>query len=280
MTRDLPETALQPVGIVHSCFKEKFGVPRQPGLVKSARATLELLPPYNRPEALAGLEDFSHLWLIFVFHRVPDAAAPDGDAYPTPATETGARHGEVDAQARLTVRPPRLGGNRKVGVFASRAPYRPNRLGLSLVGLDAVVCENGQCRLALSGVDLVDGTPVLDIKPYLPDIEALPQARAGYTEAVENVVYQVEFTPQAAAQCDAAEAQFPGLHTLISELLGLDPRPGYLSPRAVQGESQRDTRRDTHGVGEERVFGMRLHDVDVRWQVRGQQVLVLELVSS
>ncbi len=129
-----------PVGIVHSCFKEKFAIPRQPQLAPAARGVLELLPPFDQGDAVEGLEQVSHVWLLFLFHQA------------------------LEEKPRLKVRPPRLGGNKSMGVFATRATHRPNGIGQSVVRLEGV--EPG--RLLLSGIDLLDGTPVLDIKPYVP----------------------------------------------------------------------------------------------------------------
>ena len=134
---------LQPIAVIHTPYKEKFSVPRQPDLVQDGIGIVELLPPYNSPEAVRGLEQFSHLWLIFQFDKVP--------------------HGKWQS----TVRPPRLGGNQRVGVFASRATHRPNPLGLSKVELRQVECIHGRVFLHLGSVDLVDGTPIFDIKPYI-----------------------------------------------------------------------------------------------------------------
>ena len=128
-----------PVGIVRSCFKEKFAIPRQPQLAPAARGVLELLPPFDQGEAVEGLEQVSHVWLLFLFHQA------------------------LEDKPRLKVRPPRLGGNKSMGVFATRATHRPNGIGQSVVRLEGV--EPG--RLLLSGIDLLDGTPVLDIKPYV-----------------------------------------------------------------------------------------------------------------
>lgn len=129
-----------PVGIVHSCFKEKFAIPRQPQLAPAARGVLELLPPFDQGDAVEGLEQVSHVWLLFLFHQA------------------------LEDKPRLKVRPPRLGGNKSMGVFATRATHRPNGIGQSVVRLEGV--EPG--RLLLSGIDLLDGTPVIDIKPYVP----------------------------------------------------------------------------------------------------------------
>ncbi len=195
--------SLDPIGIIHSCFKGDFAVPRQAGLVPSARAELELLPPYDDPQALDGLEQCTHLWLQFIFHR------------------------EAPGQWKPRVRPPRLGGNRRIGVFATRSPRRPNGLGLSAVRLERIELRDGKPRLLLSGVDLVDGTPVVDIKPYVPYADALPDARNGLAPEPPGVI-PVCFSAQALAVC----ASQPGtdLAQLITEVLQQDPRPAYQQP--------------------------------------------------
>lgn len=137
-----------PVGIVRSCFKEKFAIPRQPQLAPAARGVLELLPPFDQGDAVEGLEQVSHVWLLFLFHQA------------------------LEDKPRLKVRPPRLGGNKSMGVFATRATHRPNGIGQSVVRLEGV--EPG--RLWLSGIDLLDGTPVLDIKPYVPYADSVAHA--------------------------------------------------------------------------------------------------------
>lgn len=230
--------SFRPVGIIRSCFKEKFGIPRQPGLVHAARARLELLPHFNRAEALRGLEEFSHLWLLFVFHACPH----------TP-TQT-------------TVRPPRLGGNRRLGVFATRGTHRPNPLGLSVAKLLDIVEENGQWRLELQGADLLDGTPVLDIKPYLPYADALPDARGGFADAPPAPSLRVDFTPEALDRCRELEGERPGLRELIEQILQYDPRPAYRKDQEV-----------------ERIYGLRLFDLDVRWRAGEGWARVVELVE-
>jgi len=226
-----------PIGVIHSCFKQKFGIPRQPGLVPEAQASLELLPPYDCAEALKDLEGFSHLWIIFVFHQ-------------------SLREGW-----RPTVRPPRLGGNRRIGVFASRSPFRPNPIGLSAVRLLEIVEEDGRRLLKLAGVDLLDGTPVLDIKPYLPYGDAIPDARAGYAQAAPRALLPVAFDAEAEAQIKAAEVRHPGLRRLIEQLLAADPRPAYQA-----------------GGAPRRRFGMRLWDYDVQWEMHAGGVRVTALV--
>lgn len=225
---------LQPIGVIQSDFPDKFGVPRQPGLAPSARATLTFNAPYNDPLAVRGLESFSHLWLSFLFHHSPESWTP-------------------------LVRPPRLGGNVKVGVFASRSPNRPNRLGLSLVELNAIETHDG-VRLHLSGCDLISGTPILDIKPYLPWLESRPTARAGFAPAPPPCL-AVSFTPRAETVL-ATRDDGVSLRQLIHEVLAQDPRPAYR-----QG-------------AEARRYGVRLRDVDVRFQVREEAPgLLLEVIE-
>jgi tRNA-Thr(GGU) m(6)t(6)A37 methyltransferase TsaA len=229
--------AFEPIGVIHSCFKEKFGIPRQPGLASEATATLELFAPYNSQEALAELAGFSHIWLVFVFHQ----ALREG--------------------WRLTVRPPRLGGNQRIGVFASRAPFRPNPIGLSAVQLEGINCQDGRCRLRLRGADLLDGTPVLDVKPYIPYADALPEAVAGYAAQPPAVQFKVVFSAAAEAQCVAYErARYPALRRLIEQILQTDPRPAY-----------------RHGQGDGQCYGMRLYDFDLRWRIDDGQCRVLGL---
>lgn len=223
---------MKPIGVIHSPFKEKFGIPRQSGLVPDARGFLELLPPYNRPEALQALEGYSHVWLQFVFHLAQrDQWVP-------------------------MVRPPRLGGNRKVGVFASRSPFRPNPLGLSLVKLERVV-TSGRIGLELSGIDLLDGTPVLDIKPYVSYSDSVADARCGFAPAAPDEKLEVRFSEQAQAEL-AGRNDDGSLQRLIRQVLALDPRPAYREDEP------------------ERVYGMRLEDVDLRWRVAEGVAEVLE----
>jgi tRNA-Thr(GGU) m(6)t(6)A37 methyltransferase TsaA len=211
-----------PIGVIRSCFGGKFGVPRQPGLCPSAWGSLEFLPGFGSPESVRGLEGFSHVWLIFVFHETADAGW------------------------HPTVRPPRLGGNRRVGVFASRSTFRPNPLGLSLVRLEAVDLTAGTPVLRLGGLDLIDGTPVFDVKPYLPYAEALPDAKGGFAETPPARL-PVEVDPAVQPAFDALPDR---ARALIREALSLDPRPA--------------TRADDAG----RVFGAPLCGKDVRFVIR------------
>lgn len=228
--------SVAPVGIVRSCFKEKFAIPRQPQLAPAARGVLELLPPFDQGDAVAGLEQVSHVWLLFLFHQA------------------------LEDKPRLKVRPPRLGGNKSMGVFATRATHRPNGIGQSVVRLEGV--EPG--RLLLSGIDLLDGTPVLDIKPYVPYADCVSDAI--------NLMASAAPAPISVAWADAALLQArehalrlgEPLVELIEQCLAQDPRPAYQVPPP------------------ERVYGVRFWDVQVRWhypQLDRIQVLEVTLDS-
>ncbi|MEA3298811.1 MAG: tRNA (N6-threonylcarbamoyladenosine(37)-N6)-methyltransferase TrmO [Pseudomonadota bacterium] len=224
----------EPIGIVHSPYRDKFAVPRQPGLVPAARGELHLLGDCNRGETLEGLGGFSHLWLTFVFHRV------------------------LGQGWKPRVRPPRLGGNRRVGVFASRSPFRPNPIGLSAVRLDGIEERGGQWLLHLGGIDLVDGTPILDIKPYLPYADAIANARGGFADGSPPAV-AVTFSDASRGALAALADRHPGLGELITQVLAQQPQPAY------------------RGAGE-RVYGMALYDLDIRWIVHphGCEVIAIE----
>lgn len=219
------ELTVQPIGVVRSPFQDKFGVPRQAGLA-DVPARIELDPERIPLEAVRGLEGATHIWVIFSFHAI---AA-----------------GEI----KSTVRPPRLGGNARLGVLATRSPYRPNRLGLSAVRLLNI---RGH-RLDISGTDMVDGTPVLDIKPYVAYADAIPQARLDWA-CMPPARVQVRFAPAVAA----ALASKPELRGLVEQVLSLDPRPAY------------------HDADSTRTYGMVLHGHDVRFRVERGIVEVVEL---
>ncbi|MEJ2453776.1 MAG: tRNA (N6-threonylcarbamoyladenosine(37)-N6)-methyltransferase TrmO [Candidatus Thiodiazotropha sp.] len=229
-----------PIGYISSCFKEKFGIPRQPGLIPEARGILEIAPTYSRPEAFSELVDYSHIWLTFVFHA------------------------NLKSQWKPRVRPPRLGGNQRVGVFASRSPFRPNPIGLSVVRLERMELKSNRVRLHLSGIDLLDGTPVLDIKPYLPYADAIADARSGYAPAAPEERYRLSFSPAAEKTLQALPLEeSEQLRVLIRRILALDPRPGY-----------------RRGEEEDRRYGMRLLDYDLHWQIDGDHLLVVSLDTA
>jgi tRNA-Thr(GGU) m(6)t(6)A37 methyltransferase TsaA len=224
--------SVKPIGYVHSCFKEKFAIPRQPLLAPAAQGWIELLAPYDQAEAIAGLEEVSHIWVVFLFHKT------------------------LENTPRLKVRPPRLGGNKSIGVFASRATHRPNGIGQSAVRLERV--EPG--RLWLSGIDLLDGTPVLDIKPYVPYADSLPMAHNAIADSVPTLI-AVSWQPDALQQTEqhALRLQQP-LAELIEQCLAQDPRPAYQQPTP------------------ERIYGVQFYDVQVRWRyLTLEQIEVIEV---
>ena len=202
MSEDL---TLRPIGRIRTEFPEKFGIPRQSGLVEELRAVVEFEREFRAPEAFRGLEGFSHLWLLWHFTQ-SQGWSP-------------------------TVRPPRLGGNQRVGVFATRSPFRPNPIGLSCVKIDRVEQhpELGPVIHVL-GADLLDGTPILDLKPYLPYADAHPEAAGGFTDGYQGYRLEVNFPPEllAAVPLENREA--------LQGVLAQDPRPSYQAdPQRVYG---------------------------------------------
>jgi len=227
------------IGVISSCYKEKFGIPRQPNLVDSAQAELILNQAFAE-ESVRGLEGFSHIWISFVFH----------------ATQTQGW--------KPMVRPPRLGGDEKVGVFASRSTFRPNPLGLSVVELKGIVYKKSSVILTLAGCDLMDGTPILDIKPYLPYADAIPNAKGGFANSCPDVKWVVEFTEKAKNDSlQASERLGQDIKLLVQQILQLDPRPSY-----------------QQGSNSERVYSMKLCDFDLKWiYCDDNKIKVLELLS-
>lgn len=221
---------LTPIAITRSCFADKFGVPRQPGLTRHAHADLLIQPPFDREDAFRGLESASHLWLTFQFHQA------------------------VRAEWRPVVRPPRLGGNRKIGVFASRSPFRPNSLGLSAVRNRGLVRKQGKLVLQISDHDLIEGTPILDIKPYLPFADTISGAHLGWAEEAPVERLPVVFLPEAQQQLGELCAEnslqkYPDFAALIEDVVSYDPRPSF-----------------RRGREEERIYGAHLYDVNVRFR--------------
>jgi tRNA-Thr(GGU) m(6)t(6)A37 methyltransferase TsaA len=226
---------VSPIGFMRSCFKEKFAIPRQPQLAPAARGVLELVAPFDQGEAVQGLEQVSHVWLLFLFHQA------------------------LEDTPRLKVRPPRLGGNQSVGVFATRATHRPNGIGQSVVKLDRL--EAG--RLWLSGIDLLDGTPVLDVKPYVPYADVIAEARNSMAAAAPEPI-PVQWSDAALVQArEHALRLAEPLIELIEQCLAQDPRPAYQTPTP------------------ERRYGAQFWDLDVRWHYPQAGVIcVLEVVPA
>ena len=220
---------IHPIATIHTDFADKFGIPRQGGLVPELTARIVFEPEYRDPNALVGIEGYDRLWLIWQFSTVAAEYAA-GKSW------------------RPTVRPPRLGGNERRGVFATRSPYRPNSLGLSCVELAGV--ENGE--LIVRGADLLDGTPIFDIKPYLPYVDAHPDARGGFTDTTKFYTLQVQAEPEVLEQIPADKRD------ALLGVLRSDPRPSY----------QHDP---------ERLYGLSFGGVEVKFKVDGD---VLTVVST
>ncbi|MBP2699491.1 tRNA (N6-threonylcarbamoyladenosine(37)-N6)-methyltransferase TrmO [Photobacterium lucens] len=225
--------SIDPIGIIHSPYKEKFAVPRQPGLVPSARSEIILQGAANSLEAVRGIEQFSHLWLLFLFDQ------------------------NLEAGWRPTVRPPRLGGNERIGVFASRATFRPNGIGMSAVELKGIRHENGNVIIELGGVDLVDGTPIVDIKPYIPYSDSLPHAQGGFASSTPALM-PVCFSEAALNQLPAKNKAY--YQTVISEVLAQDPRPAYKK-----------------GKPDPKQYAVHLFDFNVHFSVTEQQITVNQI---
>ena len=221
--------ALKQIGVIRTDFPEKFGIPRQSGLIDELRSTLVFEPEFRVPEALRGIEQYSHLWLIWEFSKaVRDGWSP-------------------------TVRPPRLGGNTRMGVFATRSPFRPNPLGLSCVRLVGVEYNTPEgAVLHLAGADLMDGTPIYDIKPYLPYVDCKPEASNGFALAQQEGVLEVHLPEELAARIPPEK--LPALKAVLAQ----DPRPQYISDP-------------------EREFTMSFAGFEVSFTVRGNTLSVTEI---
>ena len=223
------EMTLKVIAHIHTAFPTKFGIPRQSGLVDELRGEVIFTPEYRNADAVRGLEDFSHIWLVWQFSgAVRDSWSP-------------------------TVRPPRLGGNTRMGVFATRSPFRPNALGLSSVKLLKVEPNTPQGPvLTVGGADLLDGTPIFDIKPYLPYVDSHPDARGGFTDTTKFYTLQVQAEPEVLEQIPADKRD------ALLGVLRSDPRPSY----------QHDP---------ERLYGLSFGGVEVKFKVDGD---VLTVVST
>ena len=225
----MTDITIHPIARMKSDFPTKFGIPRQSNLVSQLKSTIVFEPEFRNPDALRGLEGFSHLWIIWQFSQA------------------------VRSGWSPTVRPPRLGGNTRMGVFATRSPFRPNTLGLSCVRLEGVEQhpEFGSV-IHVSGADLMDGTPIFDIKPYIPYADAFPDAIGGFTDHAGQFLLQVEF-PEELLNRLPEEKQAAAV-----EVLSHDPRPSY----------QRDP---------ERIYGLPFAGFDIRFRVTGDILTVIEI---
>lgn len=223
---------MKPIGKIYTDFSTKFGVPRQSGLCSELTGRIVFDPEYRREEAFRGLEDFSHVWLLWQFSEaVRDEWTP-------------------------TVRPPRLGGNKRMGVFATRSPFRPNNIGLSCVKLEEIsLDEDDSPVLYVSGIDMMNGTPVYDIKPYVPVADCIPEATDGFTSVTKDYSIGVEF-PEKLLNILPEEKRSAAV-----KMLSLDPRPSYIGD-------------------ENRIFGVEFAGFDIRFKVRDNILTVTDVIKT
>ena len=222
---------IRPIAKMRSDFPSKFGIPRQSGLVQELQSTIVFEPEFRNPDTLRGLEGYSHLWLIWQFSEA------------------------VRTDWSPTVRPPRLGGNTRMGVFATRSPFRPNNLGLSCVRLIGIEQTPNQGTVVhVAGADLMDGTPIFDIKPYVPYSDCHPDASGGFTDTAGEFLLQVDFPPALLAKLPENKRE------ATIGVLSHDPRPSY----------QRDP---------DRVYGLPFAGYDIRFTVRGDVLQVCDVVK-
>ncbi|WP_285163050.1 tRNA (N6-threonylcarbamoyladenosine(37)-N6)-methyltransferase TrmO [Shewanella goraebulensis] len=227
---------IEAVAICRTPYKQKFGIPRQPGLV-NVRGWVELAPHVNNLDAVRGIEQYSHLWLLFCFH-------------------------ENLAQGwKNTVRPPRLGGNEKLGVFATRSTFRPNGIGQSVVKLHNVVQRNGKVCLEISGMDLLDGTPIIDIKPYIPFSDSIDNASGGIAQSTPKLI-EVEFSQLAQEQLAdySSTQQLVNLQQVVNDVLAQDPRPAYKKAKL-----------------DPKIYQVALYDIDIFWHINNDKIEVIEI---
>lgn len=226
------DATIKPIARMKSDFSTKFGIPRQSGLVEELRSTIVFEPEFRNDDALRGIEDFSHLWIIWQFSEA------------------------VGTQWSPTVRPPRLGGNTRMGVFATRSPFRPNNLGLSCVKLLGVEhTENHGTVLHVGGADLMDGTPIFDIKPYIPYADCHPKASGGFTSTADDFLLTVEFPEQLLSLLPEDK------HEAALGVLSHDPRPSYQRKPG-------------------RIYGILFAGFDIRFTVEDETLTVIEVSKS
>ncbi len=219
---------LNVIGYIKTPFKDKFGVPRQSGMVENVKSKIYFLPKYRNPDALRGLEEFSHIWILWGFSK------------------------NENKDWSPTVRPPRLGGNKKMGVFATRSPNRPNKIGLSCVKLIDINTESSDIYITVSGADIVDETPIYDIKPYIPFTDSHPDAQLGFAKEHKDYRLEVNFPENLSAEIRKDE------YENIVKILSLDPRPSYQNDPS-------------------RLYGVSLYDYNIKFTVCEKMLTVKEV---
>ena len=227
---------LTTIATIRTPFQQKFAIPRQPNLVPEAEGRIVFAPEFADPNCLRALDEFSHLWLLFVFHGV----AAQGWS--------------------PTVQPPRLGGKQRVGVFASRSPFRPNPIGMSVVRNLGHSSNQGQLELTVAGVDLLDMTPILDIKPYVPYADVIAGASSGFAQQAPGHDRDIVFSDAANDTLAALPESGTALRNLIQSVLRQDPRPAW----RVKDSDQKQ-------------YGMSLSNYNIKWQLENEQVVVSEI---
>jgi tRNA-Thr(GGU) m(6)t(6)A37 methyltransferase TsaA len=233
---DSEEFNFRTVGVISTPFNQKFGIPRQSQSLSKAKGIIKFSTDINALNACRGLEAFSHLWISFIFHKNKKGAWKD------------------------TVRPPRLGGNEKVGVFASRSTFRPNPLGLSVVknlGLN----ENNE--LVVEGVDMLDQSPIVDIKPYIQYADSISNARSGFAESAPESSMPLAFSTSAKNKLATLNQSLPDFESLLINILEQDPRPAYKSNKP-----------------DDKVYSVSIYNCDVKWQVRNSKNYVIDIEIS
>ena len=221
---------IKPVAYIKNDYKEKFGVPRQSGLAPSVKSEIVFCPEFRDENIIRDIEQYSHLWLVWGFSKNNGEWSP-------------------------TVRPPRLGGNKRVGVFATRSPFRPNGLGLSCVKLEKIETTAEGKVLVVSGADIADGTPIYDIKPYLPYVDSVPDACGGFSDEHKEYFLEVEFSESIKETLNEVQLQE------VKEILSLDPRPSY----------QED---------EDRIYGLSFGGFEIKFKCDGVKIIVTEILKG
>lgn len=221
---------IEPVAYIKNGYKEKFGVPRQSRLAPSVKSVIEFCEGFRDENCIRDIEQYSHLWLVWGFSKNENQWSP-------------------------TVRPPRLGGNKRVGVFATRSPFRPNPIGLSCVKLEKIEDRKNGKVIIVSGGDLADNTPIYDIKPYLPYVDSIPDAVGGFSDEHKNDYYEVHIPAELKEKLTESQVEN------ITELLSLDPRPSY----------QND---------EERVYGLSFENLEIKFRYTEEKIVVCDIVRG
>lgn len=221
---------IEPIGKVSTDFKEKFGIPRQSGRIEEIEGKIILFEPFCSYDYIKGIEQYSHLWIIWGFSE------------------------NEDKKKHATVRPPRLGGNTRIGVFASRSPFRPNNLALSCVKLKEITEKNGKYEIIIGGVDMLDGSPVFDIKPYIPYTDSVPEAESGFAE--QNKDYSLKVI----GKTELTEKLPENKRTALMKILADDPRPAY----------QDD---------ESRIYGFEYAGFEVKFRVKKNELEITDITD-